>query len=126
MSAFGGKADTQPRNREIQSDVLISEQAFHFLRQPNRPNAHLLATQVLPHPIEWAGAIISTVITGLTIYQYAAGLNAKRKKAHILYVEIGKYIADYRDRRSGAAREYWSMIKQFEGDIRRIEYSRED
>jgi len=85
----------------------------------------LLASQAVPQAIAWAGATVSTVVTGLTIYLYASGLNRRRKKAHELYTDIGQFIAKYRADHGMSDKEYWDKVKRIESEIEGLKFGRE-
>jgi hypothetical protein len=85
----------------------------------------LLASQVVPQVTAWVGAIISTVVTGLTIYLYASGLNRRRKTAHELYTDIGKFIAQYRATPGMSESDYWNAVKGFESAIEDLKFGRD-
>jgi hypothetical protein len=85
-----------------------------------------LASDLAPKPLGWAGAAISTVVTGLTIYMYASGVQKKRKDALFLFEEIGKYLGEVRGNPHLDEMEFWNRFKVYEGMVKGLPYKKED
>lgn len=73
-----------------------------------------LAADALPKQFGWIGAIISTVVTFLTIYMYSSGLQKKRKRAIVLSEEITEYLGERRGDPYLNQNEFWIRYKAFE------------
>jgi hypothetical protein len=76
--------------------------------------------------VGWIVAIISTLVTGLTIYMYTSGVQRKRKKAQLIFTELGKFLAKVRSSPSMPEPEYWANYKLFEAMINDLRYARGD
>lgn len=80
----------------------------------------LLVSHTAPHGTEVAGAAISTMVTFLTVFLSASGLESKRKSYLDIYKKIGDFIAYYRSTALVDDSTYWSNYKNFEYELRRI------
>ena len=85
-----------------------------------------LAADVAPKQLGWAGAVISTIVTGLTIYLYASGLQRKRKKAIVIRKEVGKFLAEVRGNPHLNEMEFWNKYKVYEGLVEELKFGKED
>jgi hypothetical protein len=85
-----------------------------------------LAADALPKQFGWAGAAISTIVTFLTIYMYASGLQKKRKKALVLHAEITRYLGVIRGIAVIPSDEFWQTYKGFEARLTALKFERED
>jgi hypothetical protein len=85
-----------------------------------------LAADALPKQLGWGGAAISTVVTFLTIYMYASGLQKKRKKALVVHAEITRYLGQIRGAASIADDDFWQTYKDFEGRLVALKFEREE
>jgi hypothetical protein len=85
-----------------------------------------LAADVLPKILGWVGAAISTLVTFLTLYMYASGLQKKRKKALVLYTEITQCLGRIRGAQNIADDEFWETYKRFEANLTSLQYGQED
>jgi len=74
----------------------------------------------------WAGAVISTFVTGLTIYMYASAVQKKGKKALIVFKEVGKFLGEVRGNPSLDEMEFWNKFRVYEGIVRGLPYEKED
>jgi hypothetical protein len=84
-----------------------------------------IAADVLPKPLRFAGAAISTVITILTIYMPTSGLRKKRKKAVVLHSEITRFLGRMRGQWVEHD-EFWNTYKSFEAQLATLRYAQED
>jgi hypothetical protein len=85
-----------------------------------------LASDALPKIVGWVGAVISTLVTGLTIYMYASGIQRKRKKAQVIFSEMGKFIAHVRSSPNMSDHEFWAGYKFFEAMVNDLKFGRGD
>jgi len=85
----------------------------------------LLAAQALPQQTAWAGAALSTLTTGLTIYLYSSGVNKKRKKAIDLHSEVSIFLAKIRGNPSMSDEDFWEKFKTLETRIRTLNFEHE-
>lgn len=85
-----------------------------------------LASDALPKLLGWIGAVISTIVTGLTIYMHTSAVNHKRKKAQLVTDDLGKFVAEVRTNPQLSDVEYWRSYKFFEAKIRELRYARGD
>ena len=83
----------------------------------------MLITGALPDYALWVGAIISTVVTGLTLYLKSSGMEAKKRKALAAYGQMSEFIGNVR---GGAIKpgteEFWIKIKMFQNELVQIDY----
>ena len=82
----------------------------------------LLVGQALPHTALWVGAIISTFVTGITLYLYASGINRKRSTAIFLHREISAFLAAIRSTPDMSDKEFWDTYKDLETRIRTLSF----
>ena len=85
-----------------------------------------LLSDAAPKALGWAGAIISTIVTGLTLYMYVGGVQSKRKKAIFVFKEIGKFLGEARGNPYMDTMEFWNRYKVYEGMVRTIPDEKED
>jgi hypothetical protein len=85
-----------------------------------------LASDALPKVVGWIGAVISTLVTGLTIYMYTSGVQRKRKKAQAILSELGKFIARVRSSPNMSENEFWAGYKFFEAVVTDLKFGRGD
>ena len=85
-----------------------------------------LASDVAPKRLGWAGAVISTIVTFLTIYMYASGMQAKRKKAAFIFKEVGKFLGEVRGEPYMEDRDFWAKFKVYDALVRALRYEKED
>lgn len=86
----------------------------------------LLLGNIAPDATIWLGAILSTIVTGLTIYMYASGINRKRTTAISLHRELSAFLAAIRSSEEGVDdSEFWDKFKSIETRIRTIEHERD-
>jgi hypothetical protein len=85
-----------------------------------------LAADALPKQFGWAGAAISTIVSFLTIYMYASGLQKKRKRALVVYTEITEFIGHVRGAQFLDESEFWDTYKKFEAELTKLRFERED
>src|ERR1700759_3021986 len=76
-----------------------------------------LASDALPKPLGWIGAVISTIVTGLTIYMHTSAVNHKRKKAQLVTDDLGKFVAEVRTNPQRADVEVWRSAKFCKSNI---------
>ena len=70
--------------------------------------------------------MISTVVTGLTIYMYSSAVQKKRKKAVIVYKEIGEFLGEVRGNPHLDEMEFWNKFKVYEGMVETIPSAKDD
>jgi hypothetical protein len=79
----------------------------------------LLISNVFNQLMVWIGAIISTIVTGLTIYMEMSQLKKKRIDGLRLRRELMNFLAELR---SGAmdddAERYWRDLKRFQDELK--------
>ena len=85
----------------------------------------LLAVQVLPQTTTWAGAALSTLATGLTLYLYSSGVNKKRERAIDLHSEVSRFLARIRGNPKMEEGKFWESYKLLEHKIRTLCYNRD-
>jgi hypothetical protein len=85
----------------------------------------LLAAQVIPQPVTWAGAAFSTLTTGLTLYLYSSGVNKKRQRAIALHADVSRFLARIRGNPNMPESEFWDAYKPLEHEIRTLAFQRE-
>jgi hypothetical protein len=85
-----------------------------------------LASDALSKVFGWIGAVISTVVTGLTIYMYTSGVQRKRKKAQMIFTEIGNFIVKVRSQPDMTEQEFWTGYKFFEAAVAYLKTGRGD
>jgi len=81
----------------------------------------LLTSHIAPQGTELIGAIISTLVTFLTIFLFMSGLESKRKSYLEVYKNIGNFVAYYRSTENVEDSVYWGNYKNFEFELRRIQ-----
>ena len=80
---------------------------------------------MLPQPVMWAGAALSTLTTGLTLYLYSSGVKKKLQKAIDLHAEVSTFLARIRGNPQMADDEFWDAYKTLESRIRTLGFERE-
>ncbi|MFZ1748030.1 MAG: hypothetical protein WBO24_18275 [Nitrospirales bacterium] len=85
----------------------------------------LLAAQVIPQLTTWAGAVLSTINTGLVLYLYSSGVNKKRGKAISLHSDVSMFLAKMRGNQNFTEEEFWNTYKPLEHKIRTLGFERE-
>ena len=83
-----------------------------------------LASDALPKPVGWIGAVISTVTTFLAIYLLSSGLNMKTKSALRLHSKVGTFLAEIYATPDYSESKYWNNLRLFENEIRRLKLSK--
>ena len=106
--------------------VADSRQRKMALVEPGAMSLWALASDALPKLLGWIGAVISTIVTGLTIYMHTSAVNHKRKKAQLVTDDLGKFVAEVRTNPQLSDVEYWRSYKFFEAKIRELRYARGD
>jgi hypothetical protein len=83
----------------------------------------LIVSHSAPKGTEFIGATISTLVTFLTIFLYASGLEAKRRGCLQLYKDIGEFIAQLRvDPNFVDEQQRVDKFKKFEFELRKIRF----
>ncbi|HEY6377410.1 MAG TPA: hypothetical protein VIX90_17955 [Edaphobacter sp.] len=72
------------------------------------------------------GAVISTIVIGLTIYLPKSAVQKKRKKSLFIYKEIGKFLAEVRGNPHLDNMEFWTKYKVYEGMVRTLPFEADD
>ena len=79
----------------------------------------LLVGEAVPKPALWAGAVMSTLTTGITLYVYSSGMLQTIASSLALYRSIGKFLACVRSEAIPES-EYWDKVKGFEFELEKI------
>lgn len=84
----------------------------------------LLISDVFPTSAAWVGAVLSTIVSGLSLHLKTSGLAPKLREALKTYGEIGQFIASVRggDIPVGSA-AFWQKIKEFENALTGVRYA---
>jgi hypothetical protein len=69
----------------------------------------------------WFGAVFSTVVTGLTIYQLSLGPKQRVKPVYTLYEAIGKELARLRGVQDFNPTLFWDQYKSFEFELQKLQ-----
>jgi hypothetical protein len=69
----------------------------------------------------WVGAASSTLVTGLSIYQFTLGPRPRVKQAYVLYEAVGKELAHLRGATTFDQVQFWDKYKAFEFDLEKLE-----
>jgi hypothetical protein len=85
----------------------------------------LLAAQLLPQAVLWAGAAFSTLTIGLTLYLYSSGVNKKREKAINLHAEVSGLLARIRGNTNMTDSEFSDTFKSLEHKARTLAHDRD-
>lgn len=82
----------------------------------------LSLSKVIPDITLWAGAVISTLITGITLYMKTTDIDQIRSDALSLQDEIGQFLAGIRTAENLPV-DYWDKYKDFDTRIDRVRYN---
>jgi hypothetical protein len=85
----------------------------------------LLAAHVLPQAVEWAGAALSTLTTGLALYMYSSGVNKKRQKAIDLHAKVGRFLGQIRGNPDMREEDFWENFKLLEHEVFILDLARD-
>jgi hypothetical protein len=85
-----------------------------------------LAADRAPKEVGWIGAVISTVVIGLTIYLPKSAVQKERKKALFIFKEIGKFLAEVRGNPHFNNMEFWTKYKVYEGMVKTLPFEGDD
>jgi hypothetical protein len=84
----------------------------------------LLVGQILPIAAAWVGAIISTVVTVLTILSLTVGFSRKRRQAIDLREDISRFVAE-QQMRNFRSDFFWPKHSKYKHELVRLIHGRD-